>query len=88
MVTKVNSGYKIKEAVDLAILVNFGFDPSPEFNEYYRYRREDEYLWVDKHTRIIDMTSPQYLCPFARCKRIISKLKKAGLVEQTKESVK
>lgn len=77
-----DSGYKIKDDVDLTILVEYGFDPSPEFEEYYRYYREDEYLWVDKHTRIIDMTSPEFFCEFYRCKRLITRLVKAGLVEK------
>lgn len=42
--TKIDSGYKIKDSVDLTILVDYGFDPSPEFHEYYRYRNDDEYL--------------------------------------------
>lgn len=77
-----DSGYKIRKDIDLNILVDFGFDPSPEYNEYYRYYREDEYLWVDKFSRKIDMTSPEKHCTFIRCKRIINKLIQAGLVEK------
>ena len=85
MIIREDSGYKIKDNIDLKILVDFGFDPSPEFEEYYRYYREDEYLWVDKNTRIIDMTSTDYFCNFIRCKKIINKLMKLGLLEQAKE---
>ena len=81
---KVDSAYKMKDDINLDILVNYGFDLSPQYNEYYRYYREDEYLWVDKFSRKIDMTSPSYLCKFTRCKRIINKLIKDGLLEQVK----
>lgn len=83
---KVDSAYKIKDDINLDILVNYGFDSSPQYNEYYRYYREDEYLWVNKFSRKIDMTSPSYFCKFTRCKRIITKLMKAGLLEQSKEN--
>ena len=83
MMRRINSGYKIKDDVDLTVLVNYGFDPSPEFNEYYRYCREDEYMWVNKHNRIIDMTSPDWFCIFTRCKRVLNKLIKDGLAEET-----
>lgn len=84
---RINSGYKLKDKVDLIRLIDFGFDLSPEYKEYYRYYRECEYLWVDKYTKIIDMTSPDYFCSFIRCKKVIGKLKKAGLLEQAKENI-
>ena len=40
--TRLDSGYKIKDDVDLTILVEYGFDPSPEFNEYYRYHSKEK----------------------------------------------
>lgn len=82
MMRRIKSGYKIKDNIDLNILVNYGFDPSPDFNEYYRYYREDEYMWVDKHTRIIDMTSPDFFCEFIRCKKVLNKLIKDNIAKQ------
>ena len=46
---------------------------------------EDEYLWVNKYSRKIDMTSPDYFCKFIKCKYIINKLKKANMVEKEVE---
>lgn len=75
---------KIKDNVDLRELEKFEFTTRPE-SEYYKYMYNDEYLWVNKHTRNIDMTSPIYLCKFNKCLSIIDKLKKAGLVEKVVE---
>lgn len=82
MMKRVGTDYKVKDGVDLTILVNYGFDPSPGYCEYYRYYKEDEYLWIDKFNRKIDMTSPSFSCKFTRCKRIINKLIRDGLVER------
>lgn len=70
---------KIK-ADKMCELEKFGFSTRPE-SEYYRLAYEDEYLWVDKTTREISMTSPIYFCDFKYCNKIISKLGKADMVE-------
>ena len=70
---------KIK-ADKMCELEKFGFSARPE-SEYYRLAYEDEYLWVDKTTRVISMTSPIYFCDFKYCNKNISKLVKADMVE-------
>lgn len=82
---------RIKDNVDLKELKKFGFDTIPE-NEYYRFYRNDDYIWVDKYTRKIDyryfnlgiLTSSNE--PQTRVSRTITtKLIKAGLVEKVVE---
>ena len=74
---------KIKED-KMQELEKFGFLTRPE-SEYYKFVYEDEYLWVDKFTRVIDVTSPIYECDFEYCKKIIKKLIKADMVEKVEE---
>lgn len=77
---KVNALLKIKDNIDLEKLKDFKFTTA-HYEEYYRFISEDEYLWIDKYSRKIDMTSPDYFCKFNRCKKVIDKLKKADMVE-------
>ena len=81
---KVNTLLKIKDNIDLEKLKDFKFTTA-QYEEYYRFMSEDEYLWVDKYSRRIDMTSPDYFCKFNRCKNIINKLKQADMVEKVVE---
>lgn len=77
---RVDTLLKIKDNIDLEKLKDFKFTTS-YYSEYYKFSINDEYLWVDKYTRKIDMTSPDYFCKFTKCKNIINKLKKADMVE-------
>ena len=81
---QVNTLLKIKDNIDLEKLKHFKFS-STSYEEYYKFMDEDEYLWVDKCSRKIDMTSPDYFCKFIKCKYIINKLKKANMVEKVVE---
>lgn len=77
---RVDTKLKIKNNIDLEKLKDFKFTTT-NYEEYYRFVNEDEYLWVNKYSRKIDMTSPDYFCKFIKCKRVIDKLKKASMVE-------
>ena len=81
---KINTFLKIKDDVDLEKLKDLNFTTT-KYEEYYRFVKEDEYLWVDKCSRKIDMTSPDCFCKFTRCKHIINKLKRADMVEKVVE---
>ena len=81
---QVNTLLKIKDDIDLEKLKHFKFSSTP-YEEYYKFMDEDEYLWVDKCFRKIDMTSPDYFCKFIKCKYIINKLKKANMLEKVVE---
>lgn len=81
---RVDTLLKIKDNVDLEKLKDFNFITG-KYSEYYRFANEDEYLWVDKYSRKIDMTSPDYFCKFTKCKNVINKLKQANMVEKVVE---
>lgn len=81
---RVDTLLKIKDDIDLEKLKEFKFSSTP-YEEYYSFMNEDEYLWVNKYSRKIDMTSPDYFCKFIKCKYIINKLKKANMVEKVVE---
>ena len=83
--------WKIKDERDLKELEKFGFTTA-HYEEYYRYCREDDYVWVDKFTRKIDYryfdlglfrksVEPQT----TRAKVITTKLIQAGYVEKVEE---
>ena len=82
---------KIRDDVDLKELEKFGFGSRPE-SEYYRYCRDDDYIWVDKYTRKIDYRYFVFgrftasVEPQTRLsKTITTRLIKAGLVEKVEE---
>lgn len=81
---QVDALLKIKDDINLEKLKEFKFSSTP-YGEYYRFMNEDEYLWVNKCSRKIDMTSPDYFCEFIKCRYIINKLKKADMVEKVVE---
>lgn len=81
---KVNTLLKIKDDIDLEKLEDFKFTTA-YYKEYYKFMSEDEYLWVDKHSRKIDMTSPNDFCKFNRCRYVLNKLTKADMVEKVVE---
>lgn len=78
---RIDTLLKIKDDVDLDKLKDFNFT-TRKYLEYYKFVNEDEYLWVDKFSRKIDITSPDYFCKFTKCKKVIDKLKKADMVEK------
>ena len=82
---------KIKDGIDLKDLEKFGFGTRPE-SGYYRYYRDDDYIWVDKYTRKIDYRYFVFgrftasVEPQTRIsKTITTRLIKAGLVEKVVE---
>ena len=79
--------WKVKEEVNLRELEKFGFDDCS--TRYYRYYRDNDYIWVDKYNRIIDfryhwagILNESIEPETAISKTIITKLTKAGLVEK------
>ena len=81
---RIDTLLKIKDDIDLEKLKEFKFSSTP-YEEHYRFMNEDEYLWVNKYSRKIDMTSPEYFCKCMKSKYIINKLKKANMVEKAVE---
>ena len=77
---QVKLKFKVKDSINLSNLKSYGFTTNNHM-EYYKFMSNDEYLWVDKISRELDMTSPDYFCEFKVVHKLIDKLKKNGVIE-------
>ena len=78
---------KIKDNVDLTELEKFGFQNDP-YSGYLRCLQDDDYIWINKNTYVIDFGSNGHLSYetySSKAKRLLKKLKNAGLVEKVEE---
>lgn len=82
---------KIKEGFDLAGLEKYGFQ-SKDYEEYWRYMNEDDYIWVNKGTRVVDFRSVWggrlTKDMTAHTEKVFNRMKRDGIVEEIEEDTR
>lgn len=81
----------VNKDVDLDSLTKYSFHTAP-YEEFLKYMIEDDYIWINKGTRVVDFTTVRggkiLKESTPATMKVINKMKRDGVIEEIEEDTR